>query len=176
MSSLSGIVLVFETQPPSPSSCDSVFGTFCEPQRDSDGHRWDLWHWLTGATATLESNPMGFSIIKLVWSPNVFTNPLKADREIEQLELSLRRILDGLKPCFGFVTTYSNHLEQTWLEEHVLLPLLTEEPIQLFNVYHGCLIGRKGIRVECTGELTFVYSSDVGFYLQMSSSRNPYGD
>ena len=95
---------------------------------------------------------------------------------MEQLELSLIRLLDGLKPCFGFVTTYSNHLEQAWIEEHVLIPLLPEEPIQLFNVYHGCLIGRKGIRVESQGQHTYVYSSDVGLYLQISSSRNPYGD
>ena len=84
---------------------------------------WDLLG-LSDAHLTLTTNPVGFDLLILRFSSNEYA---RGPETLERRLGGFTALGLALDACFGFVTLYDAHLERTWLENHVLVPLLSDE-------------------------------------------------
>ena len=137
----------------------------------------DTGRWLSSGVMIMSRNPMGCELLKLTWSPNALACEPDSviDRRMESIERVAIACLDELGTRFGYLTHYSNQLEEAWIEAEVLMPLLCEDWEDLVRLPFHFVTHTSDIPLRCPETATVIYTSKTGRIVRLGKHRSPFG-
>ena len=143
-----GVVVVFEGDGVDGAQ---VLAELADVLRDPSGRTltahspnvWDLGHLLPDGVISIKSHELGFTLLTVRLSVNGLL-PGRPDTEtnLDRVEAILSACGQRLPAVFGYFTRYPNQLDDPWLTNQVLIPLLAEAWGELRSPsYHLRLLG-----------------------------------
>lgn len=146
------------------------------PRISDDSTVLDAGAWLTDGTLALSTNPMGFDVLIARWSPNVLCrSDTFSEVSMDAIERVAVAAVDGLGVRFGYLSHYSNHLEKDWIEQQVLVPLLSEDWGDLVSPLYHLVMHAADIPLSCPTSAVVLHTSEAGRILRIGQHRSPFG-
>jgi hypothetical protein len=129
------------------------------------------------ATMSGFESPMGFAVLSLCWSSNALcqSNQLTGQR-MDLIEAVATVVVDQLRPRFGYLTHYSDGLEEDWLESLVFVPLLAENWHHLASPSYHLVAYAPTVSLPRPANSTVLHASDAGTILRLREHRSPFGE
>ena len=143
----------------------------------SDNHEvLDASQWLADGTIAMSSNPMGFAVMRMRWSANVLcVSEALSDARMASTEAVASAALDQLQPRFGYLTQYSEQLDDPWIEQRVLAPLLAEDWDDLISSLYHLVIMAEVLPVVLPDHARVIHTSVAGRVARLGPHRSPFG-